>query len=96
MKNHLLATLLLIFTSACASVQSVSLTSIPADRKKPVQAQATKTIFLGFNFDNDFVDQLTPNLEKQCPEGKVAGLLTKDESINYFFYIVVSELFRDP
>ena len=77
-----------VMLSACASVNSVSLTPIPQDRKNPVKVEASKTIFLGFNFDNDFIDGLVDNLKTRCPNGKLTGLLTKDENINYFLYIV--------
>lgn len=72
----------------CAHVNSVSLTPIPADRKKPVRTEKSKVIFLGFNFDNDFIDTIVEDLKRQCPNGKVAGILTKDENIDYFLYIV--------
>ena len=65
--------------SGCASINSLSLTPIPADRK---------VIILGFNFDNDFVDGMVDDLRRQCPNVKVTGILTKDENINYFLYLV--------
>lgn len=70
--------------SGCASVNSVSLTPIPAHRALPVKAEASKTIFLAFNFDNDFVDEIVEDLKRQCPKGVVSGILTKDETISYF------------
>ena len=84
----LLLLLCLTFLSACASINSVSLTPIPKERQNRVQSQQSKLIILGFNFDNDFVDTLVSDLQNQCPQGKVTGLLTKDEDINYFLYIV--------
>jgi hypothetical protein len=67
----------------CASVNSVSLTPIPAQRSHPVKAEVSKTIFLAFNFDNDYVDPLIADLKQQCPNGVVSGILTKDETIAY-------------
>lgn len=72
----------------CASINSLSLTPIPAERKNPVQAERSKIIILGFNFDNDFVDDVVDELKQQCPKGKVTGLLTKDENIFYFMFFV--------
>jgi hypothetical protein len=72
----------------CASINSVSLTPISADRKNQVQAESGKVIFLGFNFDNDFVDEVVNDLKRQCPSGRITGILTKDEVINYFLYFV--------
>lgn len=77
-----------MFVSGCASLNSVSLTQIPSERNQKVKVTRDKVIFLGFNFDNDFVDQMTNDLKKQCPDGRISGLLTKDENINYFLYIV--------
>ncbi len=73
---------------ACASLQSTSLSSIPSKRDRVVSAEASRTIFLGFNFDNDYVNSLENDLKKQCVGGDVRGILTKDEVINYFLYIV--------
>jgi uncharacterized lipoprotein YajG len=78
----------LIFAVGCAHVNSVSLTPIPAERSNQVQVIKDKVIFLGFNFDNDFVDSAVEDLKRQCPNGKVTGLLTKDETINYFLFFV--------
>ncbi len=69
--------------SSCASVNSVSLTPIPSQRSKVVQSQVSKTIFLGFNFDNDFIDPLVEDLKRKCPNGIVSGILTKDETYAY-------------
>lgn len=74
--------------SACTSLQTISLTSIPAKRDKAVKAEASKVIFLGFNFDNDFIDEMTSDLKRQCPNGVVSGVLTKDEVVDYFLMIV--------
>jgi hypothetical protein len=78
----------LIFIVGCAHVNSVSLTPIPAERTNQVQVVKDKVIFLGFNFDNDFVDSAVEDLKSQCPNGKVTGLLTKDETINYFLFFI--------
>lgn len=86
MKFSLLS-LLLIIVSGCVSLNSVSLTSVPADRSKRVAAASERFIFMGFNFDNDYVNAITSDLKTQCPSGTVSGVLTKAESVNYFLYI---------
>lgn len=68
----------------CTHLQSVSTSSLPEDRSKPVQAEGYRFIFLGFNFNNDYVDEMTDDLAKNCPKGQVKGILTKYESIVYF------------
>jgi hypothetical protein len=68
----------------CAAVNSVSLTPIPAQRNHPVKAEVSKWIFLGFSFDNDFIDPLVSDLKQKCPNGVISGILTKDETISYF------------
>lgn len=88
MKNALIISVIISFlASGCVSLNTVSLTSIPAKRDAKVRAEASKFIFLGFNFDNDFVDRMTNDLRSQCPDGVVSGILTKDEVVNYFLYI---------
>lgn len=77
-------TLILIFTSSCAYVASVSQTSIPKDKSKMVEAKVTNNIIFLFNFNNDYIDDLTKQLMDQCPNGSVKGILTKDENITYF------------
>ncbi|OYZ18797.1 MAG: hypothetical protein B7Y39_13035 [Bdellovibrio sp. 28-41-41] len=78
---------LLVVLSGCVSLNSVSLTSVPADRSKRVAAASERFIFMGFNFDNDYVNSITSDLKTQCPNGTVSGVLTKSESINYFLFI---------
>ena len=80
----LLALASALVVNACASVNSVSVTSIPSHRTKQVRAEVSKTIFLAFSFDNDFIDPLVEDLKNQCPNGVVTGILTKDEVISYF------------
>lgn len=77
------AVLATLFLMGCASVNSLSLTPVPANRGKTVKAQVEKFIILGFNFDNDFVEPLVNDLKQQCPNGTVSGILTKDEVISY-------------
>jgi hypothetical protein len=88
MKKLLLFTSLLGLwgASGCASLQSVSVTNIPSERGRPVEATADNTAFLGIHFDNDFADELTDELRSQCPDGKVTGIYSKYEST---WYVVV-------
>lgn len=87
MKNFWITSLvgLSLLAGGCASINSVSLTPIPAGRSNMVRAQVEKTIILGFNFDNDFINPLVNDLKRQCPNGVVSGILTKDEVISYVF-----------
>ncbi len=84
----LLSILVAVVLSGCVSLRSVSLTPIPKARKKIVTAETSRIIFLGFNFDNDYVDKITEQLRNKCQGGKVSGILTKDEVTNYFLFIV--------
>lgn len=70
---------------ACASINSVSLTPIPSQRSRPVKAEVSKFIVFAFNFDNDYIDPLVTDLKRQCPDGVISGILTKDETISYVF-----------
>lgn len=69
--------------AGCASLRSVSVTSIPQNRSEQVTANVSKWVIFGLNFNNDYVDQLTEQLRSKC-NGKVTGILTKYESTLYF------------
>jgi hypothetical protein len=69
--------------SGCASLQSVSVTNIPRERGRPIQANADNPAFLGIHFSNDFADGLPDELRRQCPGGKVTGIYSKYESTWY-------------
>ena len=77
----------LLFTlSSCVSLRTVSLTQIPKKRSKKVSTQVEKWVFLAFNFDNDFVDDVAPKLADKCDNGQVKGILTKYEVANYVLF----------
>lgn len=91
--------ILLSFVFGCASLKSVSMTSFPKDRSKVVKAKVSKFVFLAFNFNNDFVLDLVPELQNKCPKGKVTGITSKYETRWYFIgysMIVTSEGFCVP
>jgi hypothetical protein len=73
---------------SCASLRSVSMTSVPRDRSHPVEASQNNVAFLGIHFDNEFVDELPARLREQCPGGKVSGVYTKYEG---YWYVLVQE-----
>ena len=74
----------LMTLSGCTHLMSTSTTPVPARRDKPVTASTEKFIFLAFNFNNDYVNNMADQLADQCPNGKVTGILTKHENITYF------------
>lgn len=84
LKKLSVCVLALSFTG-CAVLHSVSMTSYPKNRQTPVQAQVKKFVFLGFNFNNDFVLDLTPQLQQQCPNRTITGITSKYESRWYVF-----------
>ncbi|MES2745294.1 MAG: hypothetical protein V4655_07695 [Bdellovibrionota bacterium] len=92
MKRHLKILLpsLLLFgaLNGCAYTSAVSLTNIPAQRDKPVEVSVKRWIFLGFNFDNDQVNEIIPKLKEKCPNGSVRGILTKDLTKAYFLAFI--------
>lgn len=86
MSSRAKISILFLLLSGCASVNSVSLTPIPEKRNNIITSEVSKTIFLAFNFNNDFVDQIVTDLKSKCPHGTVSGILTKDEVIWYFLF----------
>lgn len=75
--------------SGCAALNSVSVTPIPANRSQSVTASASRWVILGLNFDNDFADDVSRRLSEKCPNGRISGILTKDETFFYFLFFVI-------
>ncbi len=76
------------FMMSCVHLNSVSLTQIPDSRNQEIEAESERLIILGFNFDNDYADRMMEKLSSQCKGGHVKGILTKDEAINYFLWLI--------
>ena len=70
--------------TGCVQLHSVSTTSVPMHRDQPIEATAYRFLFFLVNTNNNYVDTLVEDLAKQCPEGRVEGVLTKHEGITYF------------
>lgn len=68
----------------CVHLGSVSTSSIPADRSRPVEVEAFKFLPFLVSFSNSYVDDLARSLAEQCPNGRVEGILTKQEFLTYF------------
>lgn len=82
---------LTLFVS-CAQVRSVSQTSIPVNKSNPVSAKVTNNVFLFLNFSTNYLDDLTSQLQKSCPNARVEGILTKDVVTTYFPIIFHQEV----
>lgn len=80
--------LALISLEGCVHLNSVSMTQVPEARNYKVTAESSRMIILGLNFDNDYVDQVSDALKGKCPGGQIKGILTKDETVNYFLFLV--------
>ena len=89
MKSLLSLMLSVTLMSGCVSLRSVSQTQIPAKRSGKVMAESEKWIIFFLSFDNDFVDKVSADLKRKCQKGKVTGILTKDENVNYFLGLVM-------
>ena len=76
--------LLVTLCTGCVHMRSMSTTSIPAERSTPIEAKAYRFLFLMINFDNKYINGMTKDLAQQCPNGRVEGILTKQEDIMYF------------
>jgi hypothetical protein len=76
--------LLSLLCSGCVHMRSISTTSIPVERDNAVESTGYRFLFLMINFKNDYVNEMTKDLAQQCPDGRVEGILTKQENIVYF------------
>ncbi|MGB1092283.1 MAG: hypothetical protein ACPGYX_09170 [Oceanobacter sp.] len=85
MKHWLATTAIatLMLTGGCTSLNSVSLTQVPADRSTPVSAEGNQYSLLGIAFTNSFVDRAHEDLQQQCPHGELKGVLTEYDSTLY-------------
>jgi hypothetical protein len=78
-----LALIFVLLFCSCTHLNSVSVTSIPKERKEKVKAERYKFVFLLMNFNNKFVEEMEKELAEKC-HGKIQGIVTKTESITYF------------
>ena len=76
--------LLIALSIGCVHMRSMSTTSVPAERSKPVEAEGYRFLFLFINTNNQYINNLPKELAEQCPNGRVEGILTKHENIMYF------------
>ena len=85
---------LMLLLNQCASLNSVSLTAIPANRSKQISASVDKKIFIFLNFSNDYIYTLSNKLKNKCQGGIISGILTKNEKICYlpFCFIYVNKV----
>ncbi|MBM95083.1 MAG: hypothetical protein CMI09_04455 [Oceanospirillaceae bacterium] len=77
-----------LILAGCTSLQSVSISQIPKDRSQRVVAESDQWSFLGIAFSNDFVDDAMLDIQQQCPQGQVEGVLTQYDH-TFFFPILV-------
>lgn len=73
----------LLTLSGCVNLNSLSMTQVPEARSNLISASAHDWNFLGFVFDNDFVDEAVSELKQKCEGGKLQGVLTKHQTTAY-------------
>jgi hypothetical protein len=80
--------LLVLVLESCVSLHSISINSQPdgQERSNPINAEVSKLIFLGLNFNNDFLDEVPKKLMDSCPGGKIKGIVTRYETVSYVFF----------
>lgn len=91
LRRFIVSGLFLSVLTSCVHLNSVSLTQIPEKRANKVTASSERWIFFLLNFDNDYVDKLNEDLKGKCQGGKVQGILTKDETTDYFLALVLKK-----
>ena len=82
--NKILPLFLSVLFTGCVHMRSMSTTSVPVERSKPIEAEGYRFMLLMINTDNRYIDDLPKDLAAQCPNGRVEGILTKHEDIIYF------------
>ena len=86
MKKILLLALML-FSTGCANLQSVSFTQVPENRNKKIKVEESSWGILAIFFTNSFVDTIPEKLRQQCPTGKITGVYTKYHSRYYILWL---------
>lgn len=86
-KRFIAAAVVLLSLSGCVSLNSVSMTQVPADRTGEISASASSWTFLGLAFSNAFVDEAILDLKSQCQGGKVEGILSKYQTRIYLLVV---------
>ena len=71
--------LLMLGAVGCTHLHSLSVTTIPDDRSRPVEATGERIVVLGINPNNDYADEVVSDLAQQCPDGRVSGVMTRYE-----------------
>lgn len=84
MLKKLVSYALLICLYSCASLNSVSQTTIPAKKGKKVKVEAKNHIFFFLAFTTTWVEELHDELRRKCPRGKIQGILTKNYTKTFF------------
>jgi len=82
----MLSSLLVLCPSVgCKTLHSAYLTnmSVPDGSRRAIDAESSKTVFLGLNFSNDYADEAREQLYAQCPDGLVTGVLSTFETTSY-------------
>ena len=82
--NKIFLLFLSVLFTGCVHMRSMSTTSVPVERSKPIEAEGYRFMLLMINTDNRYIDDLPKDLAAQCPNGRVEGILTKHEDIIYF------------
>lgn len=71
----------------CTTLKSFSMTQVPSDRSRRVEASDTSGGLFGLFFSNDFADEVAEQLRAQCPQGRLSGVVTKYESTLYVIWV---------
>jgi hypothetical protein len=73
--------------SGCVTVQSISVSPIPAKAKRDQQVTAEEhgVVVLWIPFGTNYVEKAVKELSDKCPGKAVRGVLAKYESVAYPF-----------
>lgn len=87
----LASTLIAASLSGCVTVKSVSASRVPesSQRTHPVHASSSALILFWIPFGSSYVETAAAELSHTCRGGRVEGVLSKEENVNYFFSLVM-------
>ncbi len=86
--------LLGFLSNACQTVESISVSQIPAEkaRETEIQAESSSPIIFFIPFGSGYIDTAREDLLSQCASpSKIEGTLSKHSSTNYLFGLFMSQ-----
>ena len=85
--SRLAVIFIVVLLSGCASLQSVSISTLESANGRAIEGMAEDFLFLGLTGNNKIATEAAGDLYSKCPNGTVSGILTSYEKRVYVFFV---------